>query len=514
MRPAVVAGLLGGPALDLNFIAMGVSATLDPRITFVRSSNATQFDSQGRMVWAPANIEIWSQDFSNVAWVASGASTKTTGITDPLGGATACTFTSANNNEFMQSSVGSGVVGQAYTVSLWIKRRNGTGNVGLRAVNASLVYVTVTSAWTRVSASVVASSTNVRIGVGLDTAGDSVDIAFAQSEPTGVDSPKTYNATTSAAYYGPRFDYDPATLAPLGLLIEELRTNSLTFALNFSNAAWTTSTLTVGATVASPDGQTNGYTLTATGPNATIKAAVTTTAVAWTASFWLRRVTGSGNVDITMDGTTFVTQTLTSTWTRFSASQTGVAGTSNPGIRLVTSGDVVQVFGGQAEAGAFATSLIPTFGTAATRAAESPNIPTTGWMAANIGSWYASFRRDQVDLISTKYIAALDSVGRAIYQATNLGIKAYDGTNISGTANLITGGVIAKAASSVSGAGLKTCLAGGAVATTAFSGTFGTVQTTLNIGHLAGVNQLNGWIQSIKYWPTAKTDAQLQALTA
>jgi hypothetical protein len=44
----------------------------------------------------------------------------------------------------------------------------------------------------------------------------------------------TYYPTTSAAYQGPRLDYDPATLAARGLLIEEQRTNLLLQSENFA----------------------------------------------------------------------------------------------------------------------------------------------------------------------------------------------------------------------------------------------------------------------------------------
>jgi hypothetical protein len=52
-------------------------------------------------------------------------------------------------------------------------------------------------------------------------------------------------APSSTAYYGPRFDYDPVTLLPRGLLIEEQRTNALTYSDQFDNAAWVKVSTTV-----------------------------------------------------------------------------------------------------------------------------------------------------------------------------------------------------------------------------------------------------------------------------
>jgi hypothetical protein len=63
-------------------------------------------------------------------------------------------------------------------------------------------------------------------------------------------------APASTAYYGPRFDYDPLTLAPKGLLIEEQRVNLLTFSEQFDNATvWGPLRASILAnTIIAPDG--------------------------------------------------------------------------------------------------------------------------------------------------------------------------------------------------------------------------------------------------------------------
>lgn len=53
----------------------------------------------------------------------------------------------------------------------------------------------------------------------------------------------------------PRTDYDPVTHALRGLLLEEQRTNLVTYSQDFSNAAWT-NTASVGGSVTAPDGTT------------------------------------------------------------------------------------------------------------------------------------------------------------------------------------------------------------------------------------------------------------------
>lgn len=129
----------------------------------------------------------------------------------------------------------------------------------------------------------------------------------------------------------------------------------------FDNASWTKSNVTVAANaVADPFGDLLADTLTANAGNGTCRQGVATTAVSWTYSVWLKRKTGSGNIDISMDGTTWVTKSVTTDWQRFDVTQTGVAGTSNPGIRIVTSGDAVYAWGAQVQIGTARTSYLPT----------------------------------------------------------------------------------------------------------------------------------------------------------
>lgn len=63
----------------------------------------------------------------------------------------------------------------------------------------------------------------------------------------------------------PRFDYNPVTLACKGLLIEEARTNILTYSEQFDNAAWAKLNVTVSANnTTSPDGTLNAEKLVVT----------------------------------------------------------------------------------------------------------------------------------------------------------------------------------------------------------------------------------------------------------
>ena len=53
----------------------------------------------------------------------------------------------------------------------------------------------------------------------------------------GANGTRVNSAGLIVASTTPRFDYDPVTLAPLGLLVEEARTNLLLRSSEFTNAA-------------------------------------------------------------------------------------------------------------------------------------------------------------------------------------------------------------------------------------------------------------------------------------
>jgi hypothetical protein len=137
--------------------------------------------------------------------------------------------------------------------------------------------------------------------------------------------------------------------------------NLLTFSEQFDNAAWTKTTTTVTANaIASPNNTTTGDTLTASGANSTTLHSYTAIAQPYTFSIYIRRRTGTGTINITADGSTYVAKTITSDWARFDTTITPTAGARTPGVRIVTSGDAIDVWGAQLEIGSTATTYNPT----------------------------------------------------------------------------------------------------------------------------------------------------------
>ncbi len=382
-----------------------------------------------------------------------------------------------------------------------------------------------------------------------------------------LDSRITFTRTTTATFVGsdgliqsaaidaPRFDYNPATLAARGLLIEEQRVNLLLRSEEFDNAGWTktNSTITANATTA-PDGTLTGdkhvpnlaavlgtspaQTRVQQSPSATSGTSYTfsiyakagefdriefallgTPTVSAIFSLTLGTVVSGTGASITPAGngwyrciltiTAGATGALSLRWT--AQSSTVLIGDGTSGIF---------VWGAQFEAGAFATSYIPTVASTVTRAAD--NATMTG---ANFSSWYnqsegtvvvsadsfrgtaGSARTFQIDdgtsanNIRAAGASVLQVVDATVVQAS-LGptpLIPFDGTAYK----------FASAYKENDFASVTT----GAVATD----TSGTVPTAINqlaLGSGSGTNYLNGHIRTFTFYASRLTNAQLQALTA
>jgi hypothetical protein len=184
----------------------------------------------------------------------------------------------------------------------------------------------------------------------------------------------------------PRFDYDPVTLACKGLLIEETRTNIALQSANFNTGFWglTNASLTTGIT--DPAGGTSAATITATSANGLIQQPQSGTAgAAYSVSFWIKRKTGTGQVNLRCGDVTFIPITVTSSWARYSVTAVTSTATVRIAVSLAVSGDAVDIAFAQLELGAFATSYIPTTSTATTRNADVATITGTNFS----GFWQA-----------------------------------------------------------------------------------------------------------------------------
>jgi hypothetical protein len=209
---------------------------------------------------------------------------------------------------------------------------------------------------------------------------ESPDLSLDFINSRGIDPAYSFTRNSSATYVGPdgfiktaavnqpRFDFDPVTGDYRGLLVEESRTNLLTYSNTF-DVAWTDTNIIRNTTAAlAPDGTNSALRVTAGNDNATV---IRNVAVGSdntrTFSIYLRRVSGSGLIQFTFDGGsswTTITQSITNTWSRFILFTNFT--NHRVGLRIVTTGDSIELWGSQLEVGV-ETSYIPTTTTTVTR---------------------------------------------------------------------------------------------------------------------------------------------------
>lgn len=308
----------------------------------------------------------------------------------------------------------------------------------------------------------------------------------------------------------PRIEYD-ANGNCLGLLMEAARTNLALHSDDMTNAAWANVTTTTAKTSTGPDGVANSATrLTATGANSTRLQTVTSASDTRTYSNWMRRITGTGNIQMTLDnGGTWTTKTLTSSWQRFDITQAAV---TNPvfGVRIVTSGDAIDVYGNQMESAAFASSLIPTGVAGVARTADSCIRTLGSEFSATAGTVVVAGRASggqdagnpqfvytfndgtTNNRIFMSRLAALDTARYNVTAAT-VGQGPLDGTFVNLTAF--------KAGMAWSSNDLALSFNGDA-ATTDATATIPAGINALHLGNELSVLQMNGHILRFDYFPT------------
>lgn len=178
----------------------------------------------------------------------------------------------------------------------------------------------------------------------------------------------------------------------------------------------------------------------------------------------------------------------------------------------ITTGSV-DYWGVQVEAGAFATSYIPTTTAAATRAADVLNYS---------GTWYNSTAGTIVSNTESGISSGTNRLLYSVYLASapTGGIGAAALSNVLFLDKFGTGTILVQS-SSFTGAGkyairynssgISGSLSGGSIVST--STTFPATADNLGVGKSVTSNFLNGYVKSITIYPTALTDAQLQAIT-
>jgi hypothetical protein len=329
----------------------------------------------------------------------------------------------------------------------------------------------------------------------------------------------------SAASGVARFTHDPVTLASLGLLIEESRTNLIKQGSSIGTTPWLAqASATISTNQAtSPEGASTASlaTLTSNSNSAIYQENVNSTSGTYTLSIWVRVSSGTSNFFMASysaaDGVVYSSQfTATTTWQRFTWTRT-VTAISNwyPLITNTASGGSFLVWGGQLEAGSFALSYIPTTTATVTRAADLAEITST-----NFSSWFNS---GGGTLVAEGVLGTTSGSRRMFtFGGSTLGV----GTRVNGSTSSIiwrtptnydasTGTVSAgaiKQAFSYAPSLLSGVVNGGTIATNTPPSSL--PATSANVGSSeTGFDYWNGTIARVRYFPRRITDANLQLLT-
>ena len=605
------------PSLLLDFASAGA---LDPRITFTRASTGTYYDGV-TTAKAEENLLLQSQDFTT-SWLNVGAATTANTSTAPDGTITADTLVEDTNTTIHVTAQTVAVSGTV-TLSVFAKLGSGTRflTIGLNRdtthtasatfdlslgtntqtqvnggiyTSPSATITAVTQSFYRCTFTVTTDTANsIRIGLnntgtpttanrafGANYTGDgtsSLIIWGAQLEQRSAVTAYTATTTQPITNYIPvlqtaaanvaRFDHTPTTGEALGLLVEEQRTNLVTYSEQFDNAAWakTASSITANA-IASPDGALTADKLVedtaasshgvsaATAPTTTISTNYSISIFAKKAErnflqifFTGGHVTGNPRANYDLNTGTLgsvdsgITATITAVgngWYRCVASVVAATTALRPFFNTVTSSSAARnesytgdgysgifIWGAQLEAGAFPTSYIATTSAQVTRSADVASMTGT-----NFSSWFnnaegalfvsgqcvdhpSGFPRYAVlgDGTSSNFIqlymnASANLLGCEIYNSASFVLSQTIKSSYTGQA---VKAVIAYKTNDSTGA------ADGVVQTTDTSCTVPTVdRLTIGVDSSTGAGFLGGTVSKLAYYPIRVTNAQLQALTS
>jgi hypothetical protein len=377
--------------------------------TFSASGQRMMYDSTGKLTYGPNNMLTQSNTFSNAAWTKTNV-TVTGSQTDPLGGSNASTLTAgAANATCTQTTAAFKPNGQN---TLWIKRKTGSGTIELSKPDGTYTTVSVTSSWAQYTANYQGTGATGAFNIRIVTSGDEIYVYSAsQAQVTYETTARSGDdvITTAAAYYGPRFDYNPSTLAARGLLLEaEAASNTVQYATTFTNFTIQNISFTDNSGT-SPDGTNNAELFKTTATTGVHSAYRIVSPAQKTFSIYAKKGTANylgimpyepstagavfdldaGTVSTTYGGSGYI-ESVGNGWYRciYVATSTQgyyqimVADTAAraAGISWTAAGtEDILIYGPQAEAGKYASSYIPNpANSTVTRAAETLSITTSG----------------------------------------------------------------------------------------------------------------------------------------
>jgi hypothetical protein len=358
-----------------------------------------------------------------------------------------------------------------------------------------------------------------------------------------------------------RFDHDPTTLAPRGLLIEGQVSNIVTYSgdltqngpghwtgrTNLVTTNWTGFTApdnTASAVKIIPDTTSGRHTIENNAPSivngttytasAFVKADGYTVASLVVAGGQARRnftLTGAGSLGSQFGATNTatinpvgtqgwyrVTMTWTSTLTGGAAFWIGVPQNATTDVVSSWSGNgtsAIQAWGAQLETGSGASSYIPTGASQGTRNVDNCellNLTTMGFNASAGTIYVDTGTRIGTGGRSYSFMPT-SGINDQIFEGGGFLLNVYSsgtfvaqiGTGTASAAKIAAAYAVNDYAVSVNGGAPSTDTAGALPTTIA--------KLTIGARDSSSVTQMNGCIRVFKYWPTRLPNAQLQSIT-
>jgi hypothetical protein len=342
----------------------------------------------------------------------------------------------------------------------------------------------------------------------------------------------------------PRFDYNPTTLAPKGLLIEEARTNIVLQSSDSSQSPWTPASGGVGTLAVvtpnagvSPDGTSNAVRVQFDCTNASsssnrsrIQQIVTLiNGTTYAKGVWIKAYDASNvgkTVRVLLEGASGTSvYTLTDQWVRVTpaaGAATGVVGNfmiETRGTFTTQTADIL-MWNATVEAGAFLTSDIITGATSLTRNADVVSMTGT-----NFSDWF-----NQTEGAFVTEADTVNPFSRWFYTVNDGSSTNYIGSDFNSSANVrfrvVNTGASQASVTSVAAVSANTIIKhAAAYATNSFNQALnGVLNTTDTTGSFVTMTQLQfsaananpnlcGHIRNFRYYPQRLTNAELQAFS-